>query len=87
MSPRRQAQSYTYSTGAWGDLFTGVGGNTIEYDEIGNPIKIGVYNESDAQVAIVWVAGNDATGFGVGDDGILPTLIGALAKGVKLVAG
>ena len=32
-----ETKNYTYSTGSWGDLLTGVGSTTIQYDSIGNP--------------------------------------------------
>ena len=37
---------YTYGDSTWGDLLTYVGGNRIEYDEIGNPTRIGMYDGS-----------------------------------------
>ena len=37
---------YTYGGSTWGDLLTYVGGNRIEYDEIGNPTRIGMYDGS-----------------------------------------
>ena len=42
----QSAVYYTYEEDGWGDLLTYVSGNRIEYDEIGNPIKIGTYNAS-----------------------------------------
>ena len=37
--------NYSYNDSSWGDLLTDYAGDHIEYDEIGNPIKIGYYNE------------------------------------------
>ena len=31
--------TYAYSSGQWGDLLTSYNGNTITYDEIGNPLS------------------------------------------------
>ena len=31
--------TYTYRADAWQDLLTGYGGETFNYDEIGNPLK------------------------------------------------
>ena len=36
-------ESYTYSSSTWGDLLTKYGTDTILYDAIGNPTKIGYY--------------------------------------------
>ena len=37
--------NYSYNDSSWGDLLTDYAWDHIEYDEIGNPIKIGYYNE------------------------------------------
>ena len=40
-------KNYTYSNSTWGDLLTKYGTDTILYDAIGNPIKIGYYESAD----------------------------------------
>ena len=38
--------AYKYEDSAWGDLLTEFWGDDIEYDDIGNPIKIGYYDDT-----------------------------------------
>ena len=40
-----------------------------------------------AGIGFAWVVGNDVTGVGAADDGLIPILTGLLTKGWKLVAG
>ena len=43
----QKTNTYTYGDATWGDLLTKFNWDEIEYDEIGNPIKIGSYNETE----------------------------------------
>jgi YD repeat-containing protein len=49
--------NYSYDDATWGDLLTSFGGNYIAYDEIGNPIKIGNYDEA----MDIWWYGTELT--------------------------
>ena len=49
--------TYEYGDATWGDLLTNFRGEDIEYDEIGNPIKIGYYDDSDE----IWLYGYELT--------------------------
>ena len=49
--------NYSYGDTSWGDLLTGYNNDTILYDEIGNPIKIGYYDES----MDIWWYGTELT--------------------------
>ena len=42
----QKTDTYTYGDATWGDLLTKFNWDEIEYDEIGNPIKIGSYDEA-----------------------------------------
>ncbi len=56
--------NYAYnSTGGWGDLLTSFAGESITYDEIGNPTSIGSY------VDFVW-EGRKLVGYANGDTGV-----------------
>jgi YD repeat-containing protein len=43
----RFTYSYGYDDSAWGDLLTSYHLESIEYDAIGNPIRIGIYNAEE----------------------------------------
>ena len=49
--------NYSYDDATWGDLLTSFSGNYIAYDEIGNPIKIGNYDEA----MDIWWYGTELT--------------------------
>ena len=48
-----KTETYTYADETWGDLLTGFGDRDVAYDAIGNPITIGVYDDSTQQ----WISG------------------------------
>ncbi len=50
-----ETESFTYSSSTWGDKLLSDGYNTIEYDAIGNPIRIGYYEGG------YWYSGYDLT--------------------------
>ena len=49
--------NYGYQDYTWGDLLTDVDGDHIEYDAIGNPVKIGHYDKSSDE----WSDGYELT--------------------------